>query len=151
MVWQATAPETSPVSSDHRGTGPLNGARILVIEDEFLIATVAEDVLRDAGAGEIVVALTLQQAHDALAQPLPFDAAVIDIQLAEGSDTGLALAEIALKRLIPILFLTGYESDLALPEPFSTARLLTKPCAPRALVEAVSHAISTTGKADPLP
>jgi CheY-like chemotaxis protein len=149
MVSTAATLEILPVS---RGAvGPLHGTRILVIEDEFLIATVIEDVLRDAGAGEVVVALTQKESHDALAAATPFDAAVVDIQLAAGTDSGLALAEIAAKRKIPIVFLTGYESDLALPEPFSTARLLTKPYAPRALVEAVSAAIATAGKPGPSP
>jgi CheY-like chemotaxis protein len=72
----------------------------------------------------------------------------IDIQLADGTDAGFT-AEVALKRRIPIVFLTGYESDLALPEPSAAVRLLTKPYSPPALIAAVSDAISRAGAAEP--
>jgi CheY-like chemotaxis protein len=49
------------------GPGPLQGTRILVIEDEFLIATVIEDFLRQAGAEEVVIAVNMQEAREALA------------------------------------------------------------------------------------
>jgi CheY-like chemotaxis protein len=149
IVDKAVTVEYRLVSSAHSDARPLEGARILVIEDEFLIATVVEDVLKDAGARAVVIALSPKEGHDALAATEAIDAAVIDIQLSEGTDAGFALAELALKRRIPIVFLTGYESDLALPEPFSSVRLLTKPYSPRALVEAVSDAMSRTGAAEP--
>jgi CheY-like chemotaxis protein len=149
MVCRAVAVEADHVNATQSEAGPLKGARILVIEDEFLIATVVEDVLKDAGARQVVIALNLKEGHDALAASEPIDAAVIDIQLADGTDAGFALAEVALKRRIPIVFLTGYESDLALPEPFAAVRLLTKPYSPPALIVAVSDAISRAGAAEP--
>jgi CheY-like chemotaxis protein len=149
VVCKAAAVEADQVNSTQSEAGPLKGARILVIEDEFLIATVVEDVLKDAGAREVVIALSTKEGIDALAAAEPIDAAVIDIQLAEGTDAGFALAEVALKRRVPIVFLTGYGSDLALPEPFSAVRLLTKPYSPPALVAAVSDAISRATAAQP--
>jgi CheY-like chemotaxis protein len=149
MVSKAAAVERHLGSSPQNDAGPVSGARILVIEDEFLIATVVEDVLKQAGAREVVIALSPQEGRDALTAAEPIDAAVFDIQLAEGTDVGFALAEVAFKRSIPIVFLTGYESDLALPESFSAVRLLTKPCSPLALIEGVNETISRARAAEP--
>jgi hypothetical protein len=60
MVCRAVAVEADHVNATQSEAGPLKGARILVIEDEFLIATVVEDVLKDAGARQVVIALNLQ-------------------------------------------------------------------------------------------
>ena len=46
MVCRAVAVEAYHVNATQSEAGPLKGARILVIEDEFLIATVVEDVLK---------------------------------------------------------------------------------------------------------
>jgi CheY-like chemotaxis protein len=149
VVSKAAAVERHLVNAPQNDAGPLSGARILVIEDVFLIATVVEDVLKRAGAREVVIALSPREGRDALTAAEPIDAAVIDIQLAEGTDVGFALAEVALKRSIPIVFLTGYESDLALPEPFSAVRVLTKPCSPLALIQAVNEITSGANAAEP--
>ena len=87
--------------------GPLQGRRILVIEDEFLIATVVEDILRQAGAGDVVIAVNMQEARTALAERT-LDIAMIDIQLDEGAESGLSLGKLAMTRNIPFIFLTGY-------------------------------------------
>ena len=50
MVSKAAAVERYLVNALQNDAAPLSGARILVIEDEFLIATVVEDVLKRAGA-----------------------------------------------------------------------------------------------------
>jgi CheY-like chemotaxis protein len=135
-----------PASGDSLVSAPehvrsLHGARILVIEDEFLIAAVVEDVLTQAGAREVIVAMGAKDGFAALSGAEAIDAAVIDIQLNEGTDAGYALAEATFKRDIPFVFLTGYSHDLALPEPFSAVRLLTKPYAPQALVQALNEAM----------
>jgi len=127
--------------------GPLHGARVLVIEDEFLIATVVEDVLVAAGAGEVIIAMGAQDGIAALGGAKPIAAAVIDIQLNEGTDAGYALAEAAFKRKIPFVFLTGYSPDIVLPAPFSDVPLLTKPYAPKALVQALNEAMRRTRSA----
>jgi len=132
---------SNPASDRSR---PFDGARMLVIEDEFLIATLIEDALRRAGAHEVIVAMSAKDGLAALTGALPVDAAVIDIQLSDGSDAGYALAGAALKHNVPFVFLTGYSHDLTLPEPFSSVHLLTKPYEPQALVEAVGEAMRRT-------
>jgi CheY-like chemotaxis protein len=120
--------------------GPLLGTRILVIEDEFLIATVIEDILRQAGAEEVVIAVNMQEAREALSE-CAFDIAMIDMQLDEGADSGLTLGELAMARGIPFIFLTGY-AGVVLPEGFSAVPVLTKPYIPRTLIEALSNILA---------
>ena len=127
--------------------GPLLGTRILVIEDEFLIATVIEDVLRQAGAEEVVIAVNMQEAREALAGRT-LDIAMIDIQLDEGSDSGLSLGRLAMARNIPFIFLTGY-TGVVLPDGFSAVPVLTKPYIPRTLIEALSEVLARSRGSDP--
>ena len=119
--------------------GPLQGTRILVIEDEFLIATVIEDILRQAGAEDVVIAVNMQEAREALAEGA-LDIAMIDIQLDEGANSGLSLGKLAMARNIPFIFLTGY-SRVVLPDGFAAVPVLTKPYIPRTLVEALSEVL----------
>jgi CheY-like chemotaxis protein len=127
-------------------SGPLQGTRILVIDDEFLIATVIEDILRQAGAEDVVIAVNMQEAREALAERT-LDLAMIDIQL-DGSDSGLSLGKLAIARNIPFIFLTGY-SRVVLPEGFAAVPVLTKPYIPRTLVEALSDVLVRSRGEDP--
>ena len=127
--------------------GPLLGTRILVIEDEFLIAIVIEDILRQAGAEDVVIAVNMQEAREALAGRT-LDIAMIDIQLDEGSDSGLSLGRLAMARNIPFIFLTGY-TRVVLPDGFSAVPVLTKPYIPRTLIEALSEVLARSRGSDP--
>ena len=126
---------------------PLQGTRILVIEDEFLIATVIEDVLRQAGAEEVVIAVNMREAREALAERT-LDIAMIDIQLDEGSDAGLSLGKLAIARNIPFIFLTGY-TGVVLPDGFSAVPVLSKPYIPRTLIEVLSDVLARSRGSDP--
>jgi CheY-like chemotaxis protein len=140
-------PPDTASGSGARPPGPLQGTRILVIEDEFLIATVVEDILRQAGAGDVVIAVNMQEARKALAERT-LDLAMIDIQLDEGSDSGLSLGKLAMARNIPFIFLTGY-SRVVLPEGFTAVPVLTKPYIPRTLVEALSEVLVRSRGGEP--
>jgi CheY-like chemotaxis protein len=127
--------------------GPLQGTRILVIEDEFLIATVIEDILRQAGAEEVVIAVTMQEARAALAERT-LDIAMIDMQLDEGAESGLSLGKLALARNIPFIFLTGY-ARVVLPDGFNAVPVLTKPYIPRTLIEALGEVLTRSRRSEP--
>ena len=127
--------------------GPLQGSRILVIEDEFLIATVIEDILRQAGAEEVLIAVNMQEARAALAEHT-LDIAMIDMQLDEGAELGVSLGELAMTRNIPFIFLTGY-TGVVLPDGFSAVPVLTKPYIPRTLIEALSDVLARSRGSDP--
>ena len=83
----------------------LNGKRILVVEDEALIAVMVEDMLIDMGSEVVGPAATIEQAL-ALARTQELDGAVLDVNVrGERID---AVAEALARRGVPVLFATGY-------------------------------------------
>jgi CheY-like chemotaxis protein len=83
----------------------LKGKRILVVEDEALIAVMVEDMLADFGSIVVGPAATIQAAL-ALAQSEVIDAAILDVNVrGERIDP---VAEALFARGIPVLFATGY-------------------------------------------
>jgi DNA-binding response OmpR family regulator len=89
--------------------GELSGLRILVVEDEPLIAMDLKDVLRDSGCSVVGPALTLKQGMR-LAENETVDGAILDVNL--GGETVFPLADALAGRAIPFAYLTGYSTML---------------------------------------
>src|SRR3954469_1784266 len=104
----------------------LDGLRILVVEDEFLLAMTLEDDLRNIGAevagpfGDLASALAGAREHT-------FDVAVLDVNL--GGTMVYPLADELISRRIPFLFLSGYSAE-NMPARFASTHRLAKPCDP---------------------
>ncbi len=98
---------------------------ILLVEDEALIAMMAEDMLDAVGHNVARTAATLADAEAAIAQG-GFDAALLDVNLNGDSSMGLATA---LKhRGTPFAFTTGYGAA-GIDEDHRDCTVLTKPYA----------------------
>lgn len=83
----------------------LKGKRILVVEDEALIAVMVEDMLAELGSIVLGPAATIEQAL-ALLSHEEIDAAVLDVNVrGERIDP---VAEALAARGVPMLFATGY-------------------------------------------
>lgn len=105
------------------GLARLRGCRALLVEDESLVAMLAEDILLDAGC-EVVVAMTLDDALGTAARAR-FDFAVLDVNLGQGDS--LPVAELLRARSTPYLFATGY-GDQGVPVKIrSSAVVVQKP------------------------
>ena len=86
----------------------LSGRRVLVVEDEFLIAAALCDMLQDSGAVVVGPAATVDQAMQLL-QENPVDAALLDMNLnGQWSDP---VAEDLQERRTPFVFTTGYGAN----------------------------------------
>ena len=81
------------------------GRRILVVEDEGIVAWWLEDLLRDLGCEVIGPAAKLEEAHQLVAQQ-SMDAAILDINV--GGETVFPVADRLLELGIPFVFATGY-------------------------------------------
>jgi PAS domain S-box-containing protein len=98
--------------------------RILIVEDEALVALQLQNDLEEAGHHVIGPARSLKHGL-MLASREEIHMALLDVRL--GSDTSEAIAEELLSRKIPFAFATGYADYSMLPEHLRSAPKLSKP------------------------
>jgi CheY-like chemotaxis protein len=104
-------------------TNGLSGLRVLIVEDEFLIAMLLEDLLVELGCVVSGSASKPAQALELL-ETVDVDIAVLDVNL-EGVDSfGIAAALKAKK--IPFMFATGYGGSRVSQE-FASYPVIQKP------------------------
>jgi CheY-like chemotaxis protein len=118
----------------------LIGPRIVVYDDEPLVALELASMLGDAGYDNVQTASDSKIALAALEQWPPIDLLVSDIVNPDGLD-GIALARIARQRhpFIRVIFVSGYASrplERAIGWP-----ILVKPVYPKAFVAQVNSAL----------
>lgn len=99
------------------------GLRLLVIEDEAMVAFLIEDMLVEMGHEIGAVASRMQQALD-LARTGTFDFAIIDVNL--DGQPSYPIADVLRERGIPFVFATGYGTK-GLDARFVGTPTLTKP------------------------
>lgn len=111
------------------------GRRVLVVEDESLIAMMIESQLEDLGHEVVATAARLREALG-LARTLDVDFAVLDVNLA--GELSYPVAEALQARGVPFFFVTGYGAA-GLPREFADALVLSKPFAPDQLEKSISR------------
>jgi DNA-binding response OmpR family regulator len=109
--------------------------RILLVEDEFLIALDTMDVLTQAGYEVVGPATSLERAHG-LIECEVFDAAVLDVNL--GGTYVWPVAERLADRGVPVVLLTGFGNGLQVPAKLQASPRLGKPLRENELLEAIS-------------
>lgn len=114
-------------------TPNLAGQTILVVEDEYFVATDIAQALQEAGAEVIGPCRTEDSARAELTRTTP-DAVLLDVRL--GPQPSFALAEQVARRDLPFLFITGLAPEI-FPPGFKDVPRLAKPISPRKVVEAV--------------
>jgi CheY-like chemotaxis protein len=118
---------------------PLAGLRILVVDDQFLVASLAEDILLEAGAGKVVIATNEAEAKSTLGGPDRLDGVVLDINL--DGRPAFDLARLLVGRGIPFVFVTGYGEDAQLPPELRNVGVVAKPYTADMLVNPLAEAI----------
>ena len=112
--------------------GALKRARVLLVEDEVLVAVEAADSLTAAGCEVLGPAATLEEGIALAQRGGSIDVAILDISLF-GKEV-VPLADMLVARGVPVLFATGYGEA---PAGHENAPVLTKPIRPEDLVGAV--------------
>ena len=125
----------------------MNGAekpalpRVLVVEDEMLVAMLLEDLLAELGYEVVGPAKRLDTAV-AMAEAEPLGAAVLDVNLA-GQNT-YPVADVLRRRGIPFVFATGYGAR-ALADAYRDVPTLQKPFQIQDLERTLKAAIESGG------
>lgn len=118
---------------DAMGRGSLAGKRILIVEDETLVAMMLEDMLEQFGCEVVGIAPRLAQAK-AISDSSQFDCALLDVNLA--GETVYPFAERLSERGTPFVFVTGYDRP-ELMKRFRGRPVLRKPFEAEALERAL--------------
>ena len=119
---------------------PLDGMRVLVMEDEILIALDVEQLCRDHGAADVAIARSLDDLGPDPFKGEPFHAAVLDVML--GGRPTVDFARRLRERGLPFVFATGYVDSENIVEGFEGVPVVGKPYSGRDLIEALSGAIA---------
>lgn len=116
----------------------LVGLRVLVVEDEAMVAMLLEDTLAEIGCEVVGVAARVDDAVEK-AESLTFDIAILDVNL-NGRDTFSVVASLA-ERGIAVVVATGYGAA-SLPQSLQKVPVLQKPYQQRDLVRALRAALT---------
>ena len=119
----AAAPSAANGKDAAIGLEAVAKPRVLLVEDEALVAMLIQDCLSEFGFQIIGPVSTVSDAL-AAAEDGQFDAAVLDINLGDG--TVYDVAERLAKRGVPFVFVTGYDAD-SVDGRFSGVPILQKP------------------------
>ena len=125
--------------SEDRPADPIVGRKVLLVEDQMLIALDVEAMLEDHGAGEIVTANSVSTALSRLTEFTP-DIAILDVNL--GTDTSIPVALELKRRSIPFVFATGYGETSFIPEDMKTVAVVRKPYDSEKLIPALAEAVA---------
>ena len=112
---------------------PLEGKRILILEDDFYLAREEQSLLEQAGAavvGPFGTAFRVEKLSD-LGH---LDGAAIDINLGRGPSFDIAQA--LKQRGVPFVFVTGYDAAI-IPTDLADIERVEKPIRPRRFLAAV--------------
>jgi PAS domain S-box-containing protein len=127
------APEDDePASARHRS---LSGLRVLVIEDEALIALFVEDLLDQLGCTLASVRSTVSDGLEAAQSP-DFDLALLDVNV--GGEPVYPVAQALQKHGVPVVFMSGYRQ---MEEGWRTRPSVQKPFDLQRLAAAMERAM----------
>ena len=121
---------------------PLKNLRVLILEDEFLIAMDVEQLCRDSGAKDVAIMGNLDEFDNSAVEAPAFDVAIIDLML-DGVST-LDFARQIHDRGVPFVFASGYSDLEEIAEKFPDIAVVSKPYAGDDLINAVAAAVATS-------
>mgnify|MGYP001770131886 CR=1 FL=1 len=120
---------------------PLCGFRILLVEDNALLAMTTDEILRCAGAEIAGPVGTLQEAEQ-LATCEALSAALLDIKL--HSDEVWSVARILVERGVPFVFCSGHFDSESLPNEWADYPILTKPVRAHRIIDSLAGVINAS-------
>lgn len=113
----------------------LAGCHVMVVDDDYDVATALVSLLRAHGADIVGPAGNVADALALVAESGRIDSAILDVNLR--GETVYPVAEALRKRKVRMVFITGYDRHFIDPA-FDDVPCLQKPYAARQLVSAIS-------------
>ena len=118
--------------------GVLRGKKVLIVEDEALIAMLFEDILEDTACQIVGPAMNVRQAME-LAGTAEIDVAVLDVNL--NGESSFPVAALLRSRGVPLIFSSGYGSQ-GLPPEWQDRPTLPKPFTSDEVVGALERLVA---------
>ena len=119
-------------------TQPLSGRRVLVVEDESLVAMLLETLLEDMGCTPVGPASNVDEGEAIARDTVDLDAALLDVNLA-GRQV-FPVAAVLKARGVPFVFSTGY-GESGLPDEWRGTPTIQKPFTEAAVRDALMQAL----------
>lgn len=115
-------------------------ARVLVIEDESIIALHIKSIVQGLGHEVLRIVRTRDEAVAAASELQP-DLVLADISLADGSSGIDAVKDILEEQSVPVIFITAYPERLLTGERPEPTYLITKPFEPETVTATIGQAL----------
>lgn len=129
------APESHRISAAPASQHPLDGKRVLLVEDSMIIALDAEDVLRQLGAVSVTTTANVARSL-AVLRDEAIDFALLDANL--GAETSADVAAALTRINVPFIFATGYGEGTTFLRDYPHAPVVNKPYGASHLLSAVA-------------
>jgi len=118
-----------------------NAARVLIIEDEPIIAMDLQQLVESAGHEVVGLAASEEEAV-ALAERERPSLVLADVNLGQGGDGQSAVERIMERHSVPVIFVTAYPERLLTGSTVEPAFVITKPFEPTTLAVATFQAVT---------
>ncbi len=105
-------------------TTPFDGRKVLLVEDESLVAMLLETILEDMGCTPVGPASNIEEGKRLAETETDLSCALLDVNVS--GQTVFAVAEALQKRGIPFVFSTGY-GESGLPDEWRGRPTIQKP------------------------
>lgn len=128
--------------SENDTAAPLSGARVLLVEDDVILAIDLETTLTEAGAEIAGFGRTVKDAL-ALVDGNRIDAAILDIRI--GRETVEPVARKLADRHIPFVFYSAQVDIDPIRALWPLSKVVSKPARPKAIVNAIAEAVKERG------
>jgi len=125
--------------AEHRLVPTLRGLSVLVVEDDFLVASALCDLLEDCGC-EVVGPVPRLCPALALAGEVLLNGAILDVNLA--GEYSFPVAHLLRERRVPVLFLTACGDGSIFPPDLQDVPRLFKPYDDKAVADAAARAFA---------
>lgn len=117
---------------------PLSGCRVLVVEDEYMIADELQIELGSVGATVLGPVGTVEEALALIAREHHIDGAVLDVNLR--GEMGFPVADLLVERGVPFVLTTGYDAS-SIPARFGEIARCEKPVNMKRVTQAIGQVI----------